>query len=153
MLIRNGKKSFDRSYFFSNIFIPSENSNEIYAAWEFMADVLILHHPTTISVKYQAMIHVGSIRQTAVIKWMDKPKIRTGDRAKVKFSFMKMPELIRPGQKFVFREGRTKAVGTVAECLPTIKDKKEMMRSRERRKLEGFRNPAKTESQNSIVVN
>lgn len=120
--------------------IPTENSNEVYAAWEFMADVLILHHPTTISVKYQAMIHVGSIRQTAVIKWMDKPKIRTGDRAKVKFSFMKMPELIRPGQKFVFREGRTKAVGTVSECLPTVKDKKELIRGRERRKMDGVRN-------------
>lgn len=133
--------------------IPTENSNEIYAAWEFMADVLILHHPTTISVKYQAMIHVGSIRQTAVIKWMDKPKIRTGDRAKVKFSFMKMPELIRPGQKFVFREGRTKAVGTVSECLPTIKDKKELIRGRERRKMDGVRNnqPA-GESKTSIQV-
>jgi len=71
------------------------------------------------------MIHVGAIRQTGVIKWMDKDRLRTGDRARVKFSFLRVPELIRPGQKFVFREGRTKAVGTVVECLPTQRDERE----------------------------
>lgn len=90
-----------------------------------MADVLILHHPTTISTKYQAMIHVGSVRQTGVIKWMDRDRLRTGDRARVMFSFLRVPELIRPGQKFVFREGRTKAVGTVVECLATQRNDRE----------------------------
>lgn len=103
--------------------IPNSMNLDLFAAWEFMADVLILHHPTTITVKYQAMIHIGSIRQTAVIKSMNKDRIRTGDRARVKFSFLKIAELIRPGQKFVFREGRTKAVGTVVECLATVKEK------------------------------
>jgi len=30
------------------------------ACWEFEGDILILHHPTTISVKYQAMGKYGS---------------------------------------------------------------------------------------------
>jgi len=105
--------------------IPNERGLDLYAAWDFLADVLILHHPTTITVKYQAMIHIGSIRQTGVIKWMDTDRLRTGDRARVKFCFLRMPELIRPGQKFVFREGRTKAVGTVVECLSTQREEKE----------------------------
>lgn len=105
--------------------IPNDKKLDLYAAWDFLADVLILHHPTTISVKYQAMIHVGSVRQTGVIKWMDKDRLRTGDRARVKFSFLRVPELLRPGQKFVFREGRTKAVGTVVECLPTQRNERE----------------------------
>jgi GTPase len=105
--------------------IPNDKNLDLFAAWDFLADVLILHHPTTISIKYQAMIHVGAIRQTGVIKWMDKDRLRTGDRARVKFSFLRVPELIRPGQKFVFREGRTKAVGTVVECLATQRDERE----------------------------
>merc|ERR1712226_1087746 len=97
----------------------NEKENATYAPWEFLADVVILHHPTTISLKYQAMIHIGSVRQTGVIKWMDKDHLRTGDKARVKFCFMKHPEFIRDGQKFVFREGRTKAVGVVVERLNT----------------------------------
>jgi GTPase len=37
------------------------------AHWEFDAEVVILHHPTTITTKYQAMVHAGSVRQTAAI--------------------------------------------------------------------------------------
>ncbi|KAF7284254.1 hypothetical protein GWI33_022251 [Rhynchophorus ferrugineus] len=35
------------------------------ACWEFEGEILVLHHPTTISSRYQAMVHCGSIRQTA----------------------------------------------------------------------------------------
>ena len=34
---------------------------------EFLADVLILHHPTTIRENYQPVIHCGSISQSAKI--------------------------------------------------------------------------------------
>lgn len=104
--------------------IKNEKNLPIYAPWEFYADVVILHHPTTISLKYQAMIHIGSVRQTGVIKWMDKDHLRTGDKARVKFCFMKHPEFIREGQKFVFREGRTKAVGVVTERLAAVRENK-----------------------------
>lgn len=104
--------------------IKNEKNEKIYAPWEFYADVVILHHPTTISLKYQAMIHIGAVRQTGIIKWMDKDHLRTGDKARVKFCFMKHPEFIREGQKFVFREGRTKAVGVVVERLATMRENK-----------------------------
>ncbi|XP_078482135.1 GTP-binding protein 1-like [Ciona intestinalis] len=87
------------------------------AVWEYMGEVLVLHHPTTISSKYQAMVHCGSIRQTASILHMNKEHLRTGDKASVHFRFLKNPEFIKPGTKFVFREGRTKAVGTITELL------------------------------------
>merc|ERR1719152_606872 len=35
------------------------------AHWEFEGEVLVLHHPSTITAKYQAMVHVGSVRQAA----------------------------------------------------------------------------------------
>lgn len=88
-----------------------------HACWEFEGEILVLHHPTTISSRYQAMVHCGSIRQTASILTMSKDCLRTGDKALVKFRFIKHPEYIRPGQRMVFREGRTKAVGNVLKPL------------------------------------
>lgn len=98
------------------------------AYWEFTAEIIILHHATTISVRYQAVIHCGSIRQTAQILDMNAECLRTGDKASVRFRFMKNPEYLRLGQKMIFREGRTKAIGTIVKiesgCPSTIaKDK------------------------------
>ncbi|XP_055704149.1 GTP-binding protein 1 [Phlebotomus papatasi] len=87
------------------------------ACWEFEGEILVLHHPTTISSRYQAMVHCGSVRQTASILSMSKECLRTGDKAHVRFRFIKHPEYIRPGQRLVFREGRTKAVGNVLQPL------------------------------------
>lgn len=89
------------------------------ACWEFEGEILVLHHPTTISSRYQAMVHCGSIRQTASILNMSKECLRTGDKAQVRFRFIKYPEYIRPQQRMVFREGRTKAVGIVLKPLHT----------------------------------
>lgn len=63
------------------------------------------------------MVHCGSIRQTASILTMSKDCLRTGDKAIVKFRFINHPEYIKPGQRMVFREGRTKAVGNVLKPL------------------------------------
>lgn len=49
------------------------------ACWEFEGEVLVLHHPTTISSRYQAMVHCGSIRQTASILSMSQDCLRTGN--------------------------------------------------------------------------
>uniref|UniRef100_A0A671SCY9 GTP-binding protein 1 n=1 Tax=Sinocyclocheilus anshuiensis TaxID=1608454 RepID=A0A671SCY9_9TELE len=85
------------------------------ACWEFEAEILVLHHPTTISPRYQAMVHCGSIRQTATIIGMNKDCLRTGDKATVHFRFIKTPEYFHTDQRLVFREGRTKAVGTITK--------------------------------------
>ncbi|XP_008327896.1 GTP-binding protein 1 isoform X2 [Cynoglossus semilaevis] len=87
------------------------------ATWEFEAEILVLHHPTTISPRYQAMVHCGSIRQTATILSMNRDCLRTGDKATVHFRFIKTPEYLHCDQRLVFREGRTKAVGTITKLL------------------------------------
>lgn len=89
------------------------------ACWQFEGEILVLHHPTTISSRYQAMVHCGSIRQTASILSMSQDCLRTGDKALVRFRFIKHPEYLRPGQRMVFREGRTKAVGNVLRIIPS----------------------------------
>ncbi|KRT79538.1 hypothetical protein AMK59_7662 [Oryctes borbonicus] len=87
------------------------------ACWEFEGEILVLHHPTTISSRYQAMVHCGSIRQTASIISMSQECLRTGDKALIHFRFIKYPEYMVPGQRMVFREGRTKAVGNVVKIF------------------------------------
>lgn len=90
------------------------------ACWEFEGEILVLHHPTTIAVKYQAMVHVGSVRQTATIISMSEQHLRTGDKAQVRFRFIKNPEFLKTDVRMVFREGRTKAVGTVSKLFPNV---------------------------------
>lgn len=93
-------------------------SLEPKAYLEFYAEILILHHPTTISTGYQAMIHCGSIRQTAtIVSMMNKDCLRTGDKAKVHLRFIKNSEFIRINQSLIFREGRTKAIGRVLSVV------------------------------------
>ncbi|MCJ1366703.1 hypothetical protein MMC16_005833 [Acarospora aff. strigata] len=80
---------------------------------EFVAEVLILSHATTIKTKYQAMLHVGPVSQTCAIIDIDRAYIRTGDRATVVFRFVQRPEYLAPGDRILFREGRTKGLGIV----------------------------------------
>lgn len=82
---------------------------------EFVAEVLILSHATTIRTKYQAMLHVGPVSQTCAIIDIDRPYIRTGDRATVAFRFVQRPEFLAVGDRILFREGRTKGLGIVKQ--------------------------------------
>ncbi|KAL1898304.1 hypothetical protein Cpir12675_002011 [Ceratocystis pirilliformis] len=82
---------------------------------EFVAEVLILFHATTIKLRYQAMLHIGPVRQTCAIIDLDRKYIRTGDRALVAFRFVQRPEYITVGTPFLFREGRTKGLGIIKE--------------------------------------
>lgn len=63
---------------------------------------------------------MGSVRQTATIVSMSQEHLRTGDKAVVRFKFIKNPEYLRPDVRLVFREGRTKAVGTVTRTLAPV---------------------------------
>jgi GTPase len=63
----------------------------------------------------QAMVHVGAVRQTAAIVGMDRDHLRSGDKTLARLRFVRYPEYLRPGSRMVFREGRTKAVGLVAQ--------------------------------------
>ena len=47
--------------------------------------------------RYQAMVHCGSIRQTASIVHMSADCLRTGDKASVHFRFVKHPEFLKVG--------------------------------------------------------
>jgi GTPase len=106
---------------------PPLNDSRSRVCREFTAQVIILYHSTTITPKYQAMLHCGTIRQTVQIVSMaldsDEDAStaaptqigRTGDRARIRFRFLKQPEMLRTGTKILFREGRTRGIGKIIE--------------------------------------
>ena len=87
------------------------------ATFEFEAEVLVLYHSSTINTKYQTMLHVGSVRQTAQIVGMDRVVLRTGDRAIVRFRFIMNPEYVKLGTRLIFREGRCKGIEKIVRLL------------------------------------
>ncbi|CCD55576.1 hypothetical protein QC760_009642 [Botrytis cinerea] len=95
------------------VVLPKSEHNSPKVYREFVAEVLILSHATTIKTKYQAMLHVGPVSQTCAIIDIDRSYIRTGDRATVAFRFVQRPEYLAPGDRLLFREGRTKGLGIV----------------------------------------
>ena len=95
--------------------IISEKKNK--PTRDFWALIHILHHPSTIRKKYEPVMHIGKISQTAKIIDMEADNLRTGDKARVKFRFKYRPEFIEMDDIMVFREGRTKGIGKVVELL------------------------------------
>ena len=84
---------------------------------QFLAKIKILHNPSTITLKYQPIMHCAGISQSVQIIEMDKEYLRSYDEANVKFKFMYKPECIKAGDIFVFREGTTKGIGKVLEIM------------------------------------
>lgn len=79
----------------------------------FDAKIMILHHPTTITAKYQPTVNCGTVRETVKILKMNKKELRTGDQAIVTFKFIRHPAYIEVGKRFVFTEGKTKGFGEI----------------------------------------
>jgi GTPase len=83
----------------------------------FAAEVVVLHHPTTIKRGYQPVVHARTVRQVAMIDDMNTELLRTGTRARVRFRFMHYPEYLTVGTPIVFREGRTKGMGIIKRVI------------------------------------
>ena len=84
---------------------------------EFEAEVMVLNHPTRIGPGYEPVVHVETVSEAAEI-YPEGDHLLPGDsgRATVRFKFR--PYLVEEGQRFVFREGRSKGVGTVTDVNP-----------------------------------
>ena len=84
------------------------------ACFSFEADIYVLFHPHGIGKNFQATVHIGNIRQTVVIEWIHASKVlKTGERAVVKFRFIKRPEYVTVGSRLIFRESNSKGMGNV----------------------------------------
>lgn len=84
---------------------------------EFTAEIMVLNHPTSITDGYEPVVHLETISETAVIKPLEN-QLLAGDQGDAKFEFKFNNHHIEKGQKFVFREGKSKGVGKVIDTDP-----------------------------------
>lgn len=104
------------------VLLPETTDEEPYGSFFFQAKVSVLYHATAIYEGFQTTVHIGSIRQTAIIEGiMGATKIGTNDTASVLFRFMRHPEYVQPGMRILFREGSSKGIGKVTQVFPLNK--------------------------------
>lgn len=112
------KETFQKKDLKKGIIAFSDEKYKTNIVNSFIADIKILNHSTTISSNYQAVIHTGQVRQSAKLEILDKLEyLRTGDNAKVKFTFLRHAEYIEEGNTIFFRDGNTKGFGKVIEII------------------------------------
>ena len=79
---------------------------------EFEAEVVVLNHPTRIREGYEPVVHLETVAEAAAFT-PHQGRLLPGDSGHTDVRFKFRPYLVEEGQKFVFREGRSKGVGTV----------------------------------------
>ena len=84
---------------------------------EFEAEVMVLNHPTRIGEGYEPVVHLETIGEAAAF-YPENGRLLPGDTGETTVRFKFRPYLVGEGQKFVFREGRSKGVGTVTDVHP-----------------------------------
>jgi elongation factor 1-alpha len=84
------------------------------AVREFEADVMVLNHPTRIDDGYEPVVHLETVSETASIH-PEGGQLLPGDTGRARIRFKFHPYAVEEGQRFVFREGRSKGVGTVTD--------------------------------------
>jgi GTPase len=114
-------KGITRKEIRKGMLLITDNNNKL-AIRSFIANIHILHSPTTIKVGYQPFVHIEHVRQC--VKLMEIKKndsddiiLRSGDKAIVKLNFVMKPEYIKIGMRLIFRESQVKAVGNITEIL------------------------------------
>ena len=88
---------------------------------EFDAEVMVLNHPTRIQEGYEPVVHVETVSEAAVFA-PEGGRLLPGDTGRTRVRFKFRPYLVEEGQRFVFREGSSKGVGTIREVEPAGRD-------------------------------
>jgi len=87
------------------------------AVREFEAEVTILVHPTTIREGYECITHIETIAETTCISPINQEYLSAGDTGLIMIKFKYRPCAIRKGQKLIFREGKSKGIGTITRLV------------------------------------
>ena len=91
------------------------------AVREFEAEVMVLNHPTRIRDGYEPVVHLETASE-AVIFHPEGGQLLPGDSGTATVEFKFRPYLVEGGQRFVFREGQSKGVGTVLDVGADVND-------------------------------
>ncbi|MFB6120302.1 MAG: GTPBP1 family GTP-binding protein [Halobacteriaceae archaeon] len=99
------------------VLLPADADADPDPVREFEAEVMVLNHPTRIDTGYEPVVHLETASEAARFD-PEGGQLLPGDsgRATVRFKFR--PYLVEEGQRFVFREGQSKGVGTVTGVSP-----------------------------------
>jgi len=95
---------------------------------KFTALIYLSYHTAGfISRGFQSTVHVGNVRQTAIIEDIQttskEMKISVGEQnAVASFRFVCHPEFIEVGSTLLFREQTTKGIGQIIEVIPFDKE-------------------------------
>ncbi|MBV0924857.1 GTP-binding protein [Halomicroarcula limicola] len=81
---------------------------------EFEAEVMVLNHPTRIGEGYEPVVHLETVSEAASFR-PEGGQLLPGDAGATTVEFKFRSYFVEEGQKFVFREGRSKGVGTVTD--------------------------------------
>jgi elongation factor 1-alpha len=96
------------------VLLPSESDPE--STKRFEAELMVLNHPTKITEGYEPVIHLETISETAIIN-PNENQMMAGDKGTAELRFKFGEHYIEEGQKFVFREGKSKGVGKIKRII------------------------------------
>ncbi|XP_013139808.1 PREDICTED: GTP-binding protein 2-like [Papilio polytes] len=103
--------------------LPLEDPNDPRGCLYFQATVHVLRHSTAISPGFQCSVHVGNVRQTAIIEGImcGNGELRAGESAPVVFRFARCPEYLVKGRRMLFTAGLgTRAIGRITQLFPYL---------------------------------
>ncbi|MCS7118588.1 MAG: GTP-binding protein [Archaeoglobaceae archaeon] len=87
------------------------------AVSEFDAEVYVFTHPTLIKPGYEPVLHVETIAETVTFKEIGRGYLKAGDKDRVRIRFKYHPQCVLEGQKFIFRESRSKGMGEIIRII------------------------------------
>ena len=91
----------------------------------FQATIAVIQHASIKGIKkgFQITVHMGSIRQTAVVEGVfGRDSLKANETGSCLFRFLIRPEFVKAGMSLLFREGKTKGVGVVTQIFPLHDD-------------------------------
>ncbi|XP_063835992.1 uncharacterized protein LOC135085167 [Ostrinia nubilalis] len=89
----------------------------------FQASVHVLRHSTAIYPGFQCTVHVGNVRQTAIIEGIlsRNNEVRAGSGASLVFRFTRNPEYLVTGRRLLLTAGQgTRGIGRVTQVFPYV---------------------------------
>ncbi|XP_026747844.1 GTP-binding protein 2-like [Trichoplusia ni] len=100
-----------------------EDPNDPRGCLYFQASVQVLRHSTAIYPGFQCTVHVGNVRQTAIIEGIMSlhSVLRAAESASVVFRFVRCPEYLVRGRRLLFTAGLgTRGIGRITQIFPYV---------------------------------
>lgn len=83
----------------------------------FEADIVVLSHPTRVTNGYEPVLHINTVSSTVKFRLLDRDYLKAGENGHVEMTFRYRPWFVNESDKFVFREGKCKGIGTVTKIV------------------------------------